>query len=91
MVATAQRFCETHPEVEIAWEKRSLQEFADYPIPKLAEQFDLLVIDHAFVGYAAFQDEAAQLVHTFLREGGNARLTTRTLQAHYERSNPKGN
>lgn len=53
MVATAQRFCETHPEVDIAWEKRSLQEFADYPIPKLAEHFDLLVIDHPFVGYAA--------------------------------------
>lgn len=53
MVATAQRFCESHPGVEIVWEKRSLQEFADYPIPKLAEQFDLLVIDHPFVGYAA--------------------------------------
>jgi multiple sugar transport system substrate-binding protein len=53
MVATAQRFSETHPDVEIIWEKRSLQAFADYPIEKLAESFDLLVIDHPFVGYAA--------------------------------------
>lgn len=53
MVATAQRFAETHPGIEIAWEKRSLQEFADYPVEKLAETFDLLVIDHPFVGYAA--------------------------------------
>ena len=55
MVATAQRFCETHPEVQIHWEKRSLQEFADYPVEKLAERFDLLVIDHPFVGAAAAQ------------------------------------
>jgi len=32
VVATAQRFSEMRPEVEIRWEKRSLQEFADAPI-----------------------------------------------------------
>lgn len=53
LVATAQRFQELHPNVEIVWEKRSLQAFADEPIEQLARQFDLLVIDHPFVGYAA--------------------------------------
>lgn len=53
MVATAQRFSELHPQVEIAWQKRSLQEFADFPVSRLAEEFDFLVIDHPFVGYAA--------------------------------------
>jgi multiple sugar transport system substrate-binding protein len=53
MVATAQRFSEVHPEIEIVWAKRSLQEFADYPVDRLAEEFDLLVIDHPFVGCAA--------------------------------------
>jgi multiple sugar transport system substrate-binding protein len=53
MVATAQRFEELHPEVRIAWEKRSLQAFGDNPIGKLAEEFDLLVIDHPSVGEAA--------------------------------------
>ncbi len=53
MVATAQRFHELHPHVEIVWEKRSLQAFADQPIERLADDFDLLVIDHPFVGYAA--------------------------------------
>lgn len=53
MVATAQRFHELHPEVEIRWEKRSLQAFADAPIEVLAQSYDLLVIDHPFVGYAA--------------------------------------
>ncbi len=53
MVATAQRFSEIHPGVEITWEKRSLQEFGDASISRLTEKYDLLVIDHPFVGDAA--------------------------------------
>jgi multiple sugar transport system substrate-binding protein len=53
MVAAAQRFCEQHPAVTIEWQKRSLKAFGDQPIQDLAPQFDLLVIDHPFVGYAA--------------------------------------
>lgn len=53
MVASAQRFHELYPDVEIRWEKRSLQAFADQSIQQLAEIFDLLVIDHPFVGSAA--------------------------------------
>ncbi|GIZ09560.1 ABC transporter substrate-binding protein [Flavobacterium sp. UMI-01] len=52
-VATAQRFHELHPNVEITWEKRSLQAFADEPINKLAERYDLLIIDHPWAGFAA--------------------------------------
>ncbi|WP_308639409.1 ABC transporter substrate-binding protein [Paenibacillus silvisoli] len=52
-VATAQRFMETHPGVEIVWEKRSLQAFADEPIEHLAVQYDLLIIDHPWAGFAA--------------------------------------
>ncbi len=38
VVATAQRFCELHPQVAISWDKRSLQEFARraYPEPWLS-------------------------------------------------------
>ena len=53
LVATAQRFGELHPQITIEWHKRSLQEFADTPIERLAERFDLLIIDHPFAGYAA--------------------------------------
>ena len=53
VVATAQRFHELHPHVEIIWHKRSLQEFADAPIQKLVEKYDLLVIDHPWAGFAA--------------------------------------
>jgi multiple sugar transport system substrate-binding protein len=52
-VATGQRFEELNPGVEIHWEKRSLQAFADQSIADLAENFDLLVIDHPSIGEAA--------------------------------------
>jgi multiple sugar transport system substrate-binding protein len=53
LVAAAQRFMDARPEVEITWQTRSLREFGDFPIERLAERFDLLVIDHPFTGYAA--------------------------------------
>jgi len=53
LVAASQRYHELHPDIEITWTKRTLQEFADFPIEKLAESFDLLVIDHPWVGYAS--------------------------------------
>jgi len=53
MVATAQRFLELNSGVEVIWEKRSLQEFADQPIDQLAERYDLLVIDHPWAGFAS--------------------------------------
>jgi len=53
MVATAQRFSEIHPGTEITWVKRTLEEFGHHPLAQLAEKFDLLVIDHPFMGHAA--------------------------------------
>lgn len=53
MVATAQRYTELNSDVRISWEKRSLQEFADKPIAELAKEYDLLVIDHPWSGFAA--------------------------------------
>ena len=53
MQATAQRFHETHPGIEITWEKRSLQAFADESIAALAQRFDFLVVDHPSTGEAA--------------------------------------
>ncbi|WP_286862040.1 MULTISPECIES: ABC transporter substrate-binding protein [Sphingobacterium] len=53
MVATAQRYEELCPDVEIVWTKRTLQEFADKSVTDLATEYDLLVIDHPWTGHAA--------------------------------------
>ena len=50
LVATAKAYQLVHQEVEIQWEKRSLQDFADFPIETLAQTYDLVVIDHPSVG-----------------------------------------
>jgi multiple sugar transport system substrate-binding protein len=39
--------------VHIEWEKRSLKDFGDAPVDVLADQYDLLIIDHPHVGLAA--------------------------------------
>ena len=53
LLAYSQRFTELYPNVEVNWKKRSLQEFADFPIEELTTQYDLLIIDHPWVGCAA--------------------------------------
>jgi multiple sugar transport system substrate-binding protein len=53
LASYSQRFSEIYPGVEVVWRKRSLQEFADFPIEKLTKEFDLLIIDHPWVGCAA--------------------------------------
>ena len=61
VVASAQRFHELHPDTDIVWEKRSLQDFADKPLAQLASDYDLLVIDHPWVGFAASKGILADL------------------------------
>lgn len=53
LTSFSQRFSEIYPEVEIVWNKRTLQEFADLPLEKLTGKYDLLIIDHPWVGCAA--------------------------------------
>ncbi len=61
MVATARQYAATHPDVEIIWEKRSLQAFADRPIEEMAADYDLMVIDHPHVGQVASSGELLAL------------------------------
>jgi multiple sugar transport system substrate-binding protein len=53
MLATAQQFSGTHPDVTIDWEARTLSEFGEAPVEHLAEQYDLVVLDHPYVGALA--------------------------------------
>jgi multiple sugar transport system substrate-binding protein len=68
LIAYSQRFSELHPDVEITWKKRTLQEFADFPIEKLTEHYDLLIIDHPWVGCAAATECVLPLDHYLSQE-----------------------
>lgn len=76
MVATAQRFSEMNPEIDIRWEKRTLQEFADHPLEKLVDTFDLLVIDHPFSGHAAAHPALLPWMSTFGQTSWQNRRTS---------------
>ena len=53
MVSTASEYKKKNTEVEIIWDKRPLQAFADRPIEEMAYEYDLMVIDHPHVGEAS--------------------------------------
>ncbi len=50
--AASAEYARTHG-VEIAWDRRSLQAFADAPIASLARAYDFVVLDHPHVGLIA--------------------------------------
>lgn len=52
LIATAQRFGELHPAIEVTWEKRSLHEFGHASLANLCAQYDLIIVDHPMMGEA---------------------------------------
>ncbi|WP_033068230.1 extracellular solute-binding protein [Thalassospira australica] len=50
LIAATSAFRERHPDVDITWDKRSLQGFESTPVDELASQYDLIIIDHPHVG-----------------------------------------
>ena len=53
LAATLPAFRQRHPDVEISWRARSLHGFEFAPVPELAQQFDLIILDHPFCGEIA--------------------------------------
>ncbi|NNK76189.1 MAG: extracellular solute-binding protein [Maribacter sp.] len=52
LVALSNRFMQSHPDLKIKWDIRSLKEFGDMPIEDLIEAYDLITIDHPYMGQA---------------------------------------
>ena len=50
--ATSREFSKRYPEVSISWDIRSLKEFGDMPIEELIDNYDLITIDHPYMGQA---------------------------------------
>jgi multiple sugar transport system substrate-binding protein len=48
--ATADAYSAQHPDVRITWEKRTLRDFAEMSLPQLALRYDLIVLDHPWIG-----------------------------------------
>jgi len=52
LLAATETFARANPEIRIHWDKHSLGHFEAHPIADLAARFDLIVLDHPFVGEA---------------------------------------
>lgn len=50
--ATSAAYSRRHPGVSIDWDSRPLQDFESQPIRELAENYDLMIIDHPHLGEA---------------------------------------
>jgi multiple sugar transport system substrate-binding protein len=83
LVATAQRYEETHPGVRIRWEKRTLDEFGHMPIDVLAQKFDLIVIDHPWAGYC-FEKNLVHDLQPLLPSGTLGELAQNSIGAAFE-------
>ncbi|HXY50713.1 MAG TPA: extracellular solute-binding protein [Terriglobales bacterium] len=62
-----------HPEVKIRWDRRSLREFGEAPIEQYVDRYDLIIVDHPFVGFAAAHDILLDLA-AFLSEAEKRRF-----------------
>lgn len=83
MLATSAQFAKNNRGVEIIWDKRSLQAFADCPIHEMAAAYDLMVIDHPHVGEVA---GSGQLVafDTLGRDDALAILDTQSVGVSHQ-------
>ncbi|SMG41283.1 extracellular solute-binding protein [Arenibacter troitsensis] len=52
LIAASNEFTKENSKVSIFWDVRSLKEFGDMPIENLIESYDLITIDHPYMGQA---------------------------------------
>ena len=52
IVAATEAYHMHASDCHITWHKRSLKDFGDFPIERLIEKYDMIMIDHPFVGEA---------------------------------------
>jgi multiple sugar transport system substrate-binding protein len=53
LTGTLASFRELHPDIDVDWQARSLAGFEFQPVEELARDYDLIILDHPFMGDAA--------------------------------------
>jgi multiple sugar transport system substrate-binding protein len=53
LLGGAPEYEEQNPEIKVHWDRRTLREFGEAPIEQYLHGYDLLIVDHPFVGFAA--------------------------------------
>jgi multiple sugar transport system substrate-binding protein len=53
LLAGVPEYRQQSPGIKIQWDRRTLREFGEAPIEQYLDQYDLIIVDHPFVGFAA--------------------------------------
>lgn len=78
LTANVPAFERANPGVTVRWDKRSLHRFGAEPLAALADRYDLLVIDHPFVGEGATSGLLRDL-RAVLEPGGAEAILERSV------------
>lgn len=65
LIPVTARFCSAHPGATITWTRRSLKDFGDFPVSRLAEKYDLIMVDHPFMA-EALQEKILLVLNEYL-------------------------
>jgi multiple sugar transport system substrate-binding protein len=57
----APEYQNSHPGINICWDRRTLRDFGEAPIEQYLDRYDLIIMDHPFVGFAAAHDVLVDL------------------------------
>jgi multiple sugar transport system substrate-binding protein len=53
LIEGASEYEKRRPGIRIQWDRRTLRDFGEAPIEQYVDHYDLLIVDHPFVGFAA--------------------------------------
>jgi multiple sugar transport system substrate-binding protein len=73
LIKGAPEYEKSHPGIKICWARRTLREFGEAPIEQYLDRYDLIIMDHPFVGFAAAHDVLVDL-NPFLSAAESANL-----------------
>lgn len=67
LIGGAPEYEKQNPGIKIRWDRRSLRDFGEAPVEQYVDRYDLLIVDHPFVGFAAAHDVLVDLAPFFTK------------------------
>jgi multiple sugar transport system substrate-binding protein len=83
LIKGATEYEKSQPGIKIHWDRRTLREFGEAPIEQYLDRYDLIIMDHPFVGFAAAHDVLVDL-NPFLSARERAGLARDSVGASWE-------
>jgi len=83
LVGGAPEYERQHPGITIHWDRRTLREFGEAPIEQYLGRYDLLIVDHPFVGFAAVHEALVDLASS-LSEAEKLRFAADSVGPSWE-------